>query len=176
MLKWDKYPVAIDQDKDGTLFIRRVEDNDNPDLVFETAKGKEQAQALFATLAGSGLNVACGSLFLGSEVLNERGTFPMPIPPAFTTKKERGGETIIRPYAYSAEQVANYKALSFVFVVYNHKPQLIAFLTPRQQRKNGKLVQARPALELKRIDPQSPEGKAIASANAPRRAGIQRRG
>ena len=163
---YDRFPVTIYASANG-LSIRKTQEADAkvcPHLIFSHL----QAQALWDTLVGSGQSVAGAGLALYGTEKNAKGTFFEQLAAAHQTEKrsEKTGEPYMRNDTWEHSQLIKFKPALVQLELNFKSPQLRAYLVPPEARASGGKVRVIP--DIKRIDPASPEGKAIAAkATAP---------
>lgn len=173
--EYDRSPVTIYMVKNA-LGLRKATDADMreaPDHVFT----HEQARALWETFCGNAYDVSGTALTLYGDKMNAKGNYPEALIAATHSihTSQRTGAEYIRNDVWARKQLLAFKPILVRLEIgFYGGPQLCAYMVDPPSRQTATKQRVIP--DVKRIDPQSPEGQAIASANAPRRAGIQRRG
>lgn len=171
---YDRNSVVIAIAKE-LLTLRKATDadrRDTPDLIFE----HDEVKSLWETLKGADQMIAGDALALYGDKLNAKGSYPeLLIAAKHVEKTAQSGVEYIKNEAWAPRQLQTFKpALIQLEVGFYGQPQLCAYLVaPVAKARTGR---QRIIPQVKRIDVDSPEGKAIAAQHAPRSQGIRRRG
>jgi hypothetical protein len=172
---YDRHSVTIVVIKEA-LGLRKTIDADHvdcPDLIFTA----DQAQSLWRTLRDAAQPVSGASLGLHGDKLNAKGTYPLELKAALSSKhtSQRTGEEYTRNDAWNPAQLKAFEpAMVRLEIGFYGQPKLCAYLVPPVTRAPN--AKARVIPQITRIDVDSPEGKAIAEKHAkPTVARINRR-
>lgn len=139
--------------EDGTVGLRAEKAGDNADALFDPSKQSELA-AVYAEMHKLNRPIRSASLWLRSDEKGDDGRF-LGVPAALSTEytDKATGEKKEAPFAYTAEQIEDLKAVAFSikkrWTGYVTVPVLHAYATKAQ-------TDARPAF-VRSVKPEAPQ-------------------